>query len=258
MKYKGTLAVALILIAAFIYLSGGSFFIDLGTLYKLAFTANQPLNLLAHMTIHTGYAHLIENLTTFIVFALIAETVLVSADIVIIFFLSGAAAAILFIFLNPNVALIGASAGISGILGNALVLNPKKAIPALILVPLLLSVIILPLATGQYVVFQEKLDEQKKEISTQVVEAEQRGDVNAVKELTQQLVNVEQKKVQQEQGVQFQSTTPSDAAVHGFGALFGILYVFILRQKKLEEGVECYKELYHEILVFFKLESKKK
>lgn len=257
MKFKGTLAIALVLTVAFIYLSGGSFFIDLGTLYKMAFTLDQPWNILAHMTIHTGYAHLVENLTTFVVFALIAEAVLISADIVIIFFLSGASAALLFTFLNPNVALIGASAGISGILGNALVLNPKKAIPALILVPLALSLIILPVATGQYVIFQEKLEEEKEEISTQASQAIASGDINKAKQLTQQLVKVEQKKQQQEQGIQFQSSTPSDAAVHGFGAMFGLLYVFIFRRKNLEEGVERYKELFHEILQMIGLEKKK-
>lgn len=243
-RFLGSVALSAAIVLGYSLLSGFSYFIPIEILYQFAFWTKAPVqNILTHLVIHTGYLHLLENVSMLLVFALVCEAVLVSVDIIAIFLVSAVVAAGLFGLLNPSVALIGSSAGISGLVASGLLVNPKRALPAIIIAPLLIALVVIPVADGSFFLYKIGFEQEAETVSTELEQAVQRGDVQETERLTQELQQVETKRQEIEVGETFQEETPTDALVHAFGAAAGAGYLFVFRRKKLAHGVEEYGRL---------------
>ena len=102
-KFKSTIAICLLIFAAFILLSNAGFFISTNQLLKLALTSFQLENAVHYMLIHVGYKHLAVNLVSFIAFSLVVEFVLGSRHAFAIFWISGIISGMIFVLLNPPI-----------------------------------------------------------------------------------------------------------------------------------------------------------
>ena len=149
----------------------------------------------------------------------------------------------MFIIFNPNTSLIGASAGISGIIGSAFVLKPKQAIVGLIAVAIIVNIVIF----ASQINIDNLLEQKKADISIveqEIIIATEKNDIEKVESLKPLL---DQKKIETfklEEGIRIQSLTPTDTLVHSAGALVGILYLIFFRKKEFVQGLKEYKPLF--------------
>ncbi len=140
----GTTALTLGLLLAYFALSGDTPYIPSSLLYSLSSSLRNPLSLFSYLFVHVGIIHLVGNIIPFILFALVLESTVKSRHVVFVFLFTGALAGLAFALTNPFITLIGASAGISGLMAAAMVLRPKQSIVLLIALPLLVLLVIVP------------------------------------------------------------------------------------------------------------------
>ena len=116
-KFKATIFITLLVLAAFVFFSNATYFIEVQQLLKLGLTSFQLQNAVHYMLIHVGYRHLAVNLVSLIAFSLVVEYCLGSRHAFAVFWISGIISGIIYVLIYPNIALIGSSAGIAGLLG---------------------------------------------------------------------------------------------------------------------------------------------
>ena len=106
----------------------------------------QPLNLLTSMFLHGSWLHLIGNMWFFWIFGNNIEDSMGHARFVVFYLLSGIAAALTQVVMNPTslVPMVGASGAISGIMGAYLVLYPRVRVYALVPLVFVMTTIALP------------------------------------------------------------------------------------------------------------------
>ncbi len=235
---KGSILICLILAFSYFYLSGGSHYIPQESLAALSFSKYAPQNIVFHTLIHTGLYHLLANLATLFLFALVVELALGALDVFIIFLVSEVLAAILFVYLNPNVAMVGASAGISGLLGAAMTANLKRALAAVLIAAVLVQFVLSPFLTITLANYAVGTGEKAITLDREVKDAEASGDLEKAEEKRTEFEGVVKEYGDFESGRQFEVQTSTDAWVHGYGAIFGILYVFIFRREKFRNSLE--------------------
>jgi len=238
LKARGSILICLSLVFSYFYLSGGAHYIPQESLAALAFSRYAPHNIVFHTLIHTGLYHLLANLTTLFLFALVVELSLGALDVFLIFLVSESLAAALFIALNPDVAMVGASAGISGLLGAALTVNLKRGLAAVLIAAVLAQFLLGPLLTMGLAGYVADTGKKAIALNQAVKDAEAGGDLEKAEEKRTELETVEKEYENFESGRQFEVQTTTDAWVHGYGAVFGILYVFLFRREKFIKSIE--------------------
>ncbi len=220
-----TLSISIAIALVYVIFSTKSAFMSQESIYSLGLIAFKFQNIFSYIFAHVGIIHLISNLIPLILFGSILESSreVKARDIFIIFTISGVIAGALFTLFNPSIMLIGASAAISGIIGAAAILQPKKTIICALALPLLPLVIIptIEQSINQSIAVAES---QTKELQQQVEEltAENKTeDAIATNETIQQIQEFQQK---QEQGIAREKATPSDLMVHVYGLILGAVY----------------------------------
>jgi len=239
-----TAALVIAVIAGYLLLSGGNFYIPDAELRAAALrVSSQPIGVLTHLFTHVGILHLLGNLVPLAAFGWVAETRLRRGDVITVFLCAGMVSAALFSIFNPSFLLVGASAGVVGLMGAAVVARPKLSCVALAAVPLLLALVLFPLASAAVELQQTQLAEMQQGLQwnySQLIAQ------NRTEEASQ--VNVSIAQVNQTLGVSVEGRareqkTPTDFSVHLYGALFGVLYVFFVRPKAFRNGVKEFEDL---------------
>jgi len=111
-----------------------------------ALAAPVPLTIFSSMFLHGGLLHLGSNMLYLWIFGNNIEDMLGRARFLIFYFLSGIAAVLLFVAVNPNaqVPMVGASGAVAGILGAYLVAYPRARVLTLIWVFFFVRLVWLP------------------------------------------------------------------------------------------------------------------
>ncbi|MFH0971254.1 MAG: rhomboid family intramembrane serine protease [Candidatus Micrarchaeota archaeon] len=216
-------------------LAAGTPYITDENLDQFALNPAQPLSLISHLFIHVGIFHLIGNLAPLIFFGLALEFALLSADVVLIFLISGMGASFLFAITNPGVPLIGASAGISGMLSAVLLVKPKAALVLLIATPLLISLVFFPAAEFGGKFFEQNLEEKKAVAEQKLTDAVRTNQTpQVIQQINQTLQKTEEQIVVTEEGKEREAETPTDFMVHVYGAIIGGFYVYTFKRQHLK------------------------
>jgi len=236
-KVKASLALFLLLIFVYFFLSGGNVFIPLEKITDYAFSIDSVENIFSFVFVHENLYHLAVNALTLLGYAIIIELIIGSLDVLAIFFFSTIISAMIYVLFYPNTSLIGASTGISGLAASALLLNPKKTVAFTLVLFLGLGLIATPIIFSSIDAEEQEIEQSKVVIEQQLEVAIQQGDVQKQHELTQRRVVVEQQSVDFKASKKFAEATPVDSLIHGIGAFFGLIYVAIFRRKKFLEGI---------------------
>ncbi|MFH1750448.1 MAG: rhomboid family intramembrane serine protease [Candidatus Micrarchaeota archaeon] len=235
----GTALLAIAILATYWSLSASTPYITDSSLGDLALKGGNPFSAITHLFVHVGVFHLIGNLIPLILFGIVLESVVLSADVVLIFLMAGVGASVLFSLVNPLTPLIGASGGISGMLTAVMLIRPKAALALLIGTPLLISFVVFPAVDLGGKFYEDKLDEKKYELSKELAVAvtENRtpqavAQINSSLERTQTQISITQ------EGKKREAQTPSDFLVHIYGAVIGGFYVYFFKRKELKAAEE--------------------
>jgi hypothetical protein len=235
-KFKGTIALTLFILAGYLFLSEFGFFIPQETLQSASFDLSRPLNIFSYTITHAGYIHLLVNIISLLAFAVIVEYYFGTKDLLLIFFISQFIASIIFSALNPHKALIGASAGISGLLGAGIFSKPVKGLAALVLILVSVNFILLPLTNYLFIEHKTSVLETQEEIKSDLNTAIEEGDKNKMEGLSRKLEETTEKITKISDGEQVQKETPTDFLIHGYAGLIGAGYVLLFRKQKIKEG----------------------
>jgi len=235
-RIKATIAITLILFAAYFFFSQGNLFIEKNILLSMSFSAGTPFNIISYMLAHMSIWHLIVNVVSLVLFASIVELALSSKDVAGIFLFSAILTVAFFSFFNPGIALIGASAGVWGIMASGFVLNAKKAVAGLAII-ITLFLFLFPVA--EIVVQQQEnsMVQNNAELETSLVEAIETG--NKEREA---IIAIEKKQVETElkefgESKQLAAGAKIDPFLHSYAAIFGIFYLLLFRRKETEKCV---------------------
>ncbi|MBU1197597.1 rhomboid family intramembrane serine protease [Candidatus Micrarchaeota archaeon] len=246
----GTLILALSLIIVYVLLSQETTYIPSSSLYEYALTNLNPYSYVTHLFVHVGILHFIGNLIPLILFALVFEMAVAWPHVVSVFLFSGILASFIFALTNPFIALIGASAGISGLLGAALALKPKQALVVLLAIPFLLSFIVIPGATYVDDWYAGRLQSDQQRLRNQYATALNASQYNRsaelqmhVQQLNSSLHQTDKKLETTQEGKSREESVPTDLFVHIYGVLAGLLYVYLFRRKQMMASRKEYLEL---------------
>lgn len=246
----GTLVLGVSLVVAYLLLTRGTAYIPDSLLYRYSLSLSVPYTLLTHLFVHVGLFHLVGNLVPLVLFALVLETAVVWYDVVFLFLFSGMLASLLFAFANPFITLVGASAGISGVLSAALVVKPKQTMVLLVALPLLLNFGLVPALTAANDQYQAGLEAQHQAVQTSLQAALNASAHNKSPELAAQVVALNASAQEAAQKVQTtqsgkarEASTPTDLLVHVYGVLAGLLYLYLFRRPALVYGRHDYEEI---------------
>jgi len=233
-----TLALCFVFLGVYFYSSEGALYPNDSMLNQAAFGFPNLGGILFHLFFHVGLLHLFGNLIPFIVFALVIEESLSHQDVFYVFLVSGLVAGFIFSLLNPSTLLVGASAGISGLMAAGTVVNPKKGIPLLLLLPLAVSFIVSPSVTAFSQAAVDSLASQKQSLEDTAAVFEAQNKTVEAQETKEQVKVVEQKIALTVQGQERERKTPTDLVVHAVGAVVGFFFVSLIRKKKFEDGMD--------------------
>lgn len=177
-KFTATFLLVLLLIGVYIYFAKGFYYLDQSTLISFSsFSNTLPFGLVTHFLVHVSPSHLIGNLIFLIVFGLVLENKVSKLDYFLILLASMIVSSFIFILLNPESYLVGASLGIAGIFGAVLALRPVFGITLLLLFFLVSPFLISPFTSF----FKMKTLEQQSSL-----EVEKQSLVSKIKVLNQQ------------------------------------------------------------------------
>jgi membrane associated rhomboid family serine protease len=231
----GTLFLAFTMLIAYFLLAANTPYITENNIDEYALNLVHPYSILTHLFIHVGVYHIIGNLLPLILFGLVLESALLTLDVWFIFLISGTLASLLFALTNPGIPLIGASAGISGMLSSVMLVKPKSALALLIATPLLISFVFFPAADFAGKFYEENLVQKQVVQQQQLVQAVQTNQSEqVVAQLNQTLQTTEQQITITTEGKERESSTPTDFMVHVYGAVIGAFYVYFLKRKSLK------------------------
>ncbi len=235
-RLKATIVIALILIAAYFFFSQGSLFIEKNALLSMSFSAGSPFNIISYMLAHMSIWHLIVNVVSLVLFATVIELALSSRDVAGIFLFSAIFTVAFFSFFNPGIALIGASAGVWGIMAASFILNAKRAVAALAIV-VALFLFLFPAAAIVVEQYEGMMLQQSIELETALANAVETGDQERVAVITVEKIEAEAKLIEFDESKQLAAKTIIDPFLHTYAAIFGIAYLFLFRRKKTEKCI---------------------
>ena len=239
-----TILISLLLISAYFYLSNFTLYSTEKDLLNLSYhISKSPALVIIYMFVHTGVFHLFGNLVPLILFSVILESKAGSKNTFLIFILSGISAAILFSIFEPKYALIGASAAVAGIMGAATTRSPKSAFLLLFLTPILIYYLIFPSIAYVTLSIQSNLRQETINLNSQISNAIKSGDIQKADFLNKSLTNVVAESQKIDSGKRFELETPTSILVHLFGAVFGVIYLYILNKTEFLNGLIEYKKI---------------
>jgi membrane associated rhomboid family serine protease len=245
MKFPyATIVLILFLVGTYFYLSNFSLYSSESQLLELSFhITKDPILVLVYMFVHTGIYHLFGNLTPLILFAFLLEQKTRSKDTLAIFLLSGVSSAIAFSLFEPKFALLGASAAIAGLMGAATARDPKKAFIALILTPFLIYLVVFPTITFTSDTLRQQLTTAQLKSSDELKTAIMMGQTEKAAQLNATVNSLKREVETITEGEKFERETPTSITIHLLGAIFGIIYLYILNKKEFWEGMNEYSRL---------------
>ena len=231
-RAKVSLVFFFALLAAYFFLSGGNLFIPQQAIFSLSFGWGALHNAFFFEFVQKSLFHLTANIVSFLFFALIVELALSGLDVLLVFFFASIASALVFLLLNPSTVLFGSSAGVSGLLGVAAVLSPRKTAAAIIAVVLLLNFLVVPFVSETLKAEEARLQEKQGLLEKDLNRALAGGDKNRVAAIKEQLAEANEKAAKFDLGKLFDAVTGTDFWIHGLGAFFGLAYLFFFRREK--------------------------
>ncbi|MFA4855530.1 MAG: rhomboid family intramembrane serine protease [archaeon] len=236
-RFKATLFLALLLLVSYFWLSQGSLFIGKQLLLQQSFSVFQPWNFFSYMLAHISVWHLAVNVLSLLVFGSIVETALSSRDVLGIFVFCGALTVAFFVLLNPFAALVGASAGSSGIMASALILNIRKSLVALAIVAVLFFAAFQ--ASSFAVQSQEmELARESTELGVALDNAIRAGNAQKSGEIAVEKGNVDAEISEFAESKGLASLVPVDFLIHGYAAVLGAIYLFLFRAGKTRAAIK--------------------
>lgn len=126
----------------YLFLSRNFLFIPGKYLVTYGFELSNPLGVITYSFLHLSPQHVIANMALLLAVGVIAEKKLTFKDYFIIFFASAIIAGITFHLLTPKpTVLVGASSAVSGILAASVFVDFKKAIPAILIFGLFITLV---------------------------------------------------------------------------------------------------------------------
>lgn len=240
----GTFTLTLAILLTYWALSSNTPYIASASLRELALNSGNAYSIITHLFVHVGIFHLIGNLIPLILFGLALEGAILSIDVVLIFLMAGTGASLLFSIINPAIPLIGASAGISGVLSSVMLLRPKMALALLIATPLAISFVVFPALDFAGKFYDQNLAEKKVQLSNELTTAVKLNQTpKVIMQLNQTLQKTEKQIEITQQGKQREASTPSDFLVHVYGAIIGGLYILFFKRKALKESEKEFLEI---------------
>jgi membrane associated rhomboid family serine protease len=227
----GTTFLAVALIISYFVLAGSAFYIDSPSLELLSVSRSLPApGLLSHLFVHVGLEHLVGNIIPLIAFGLLLELESSALELLLVFFFSGLAGGVAFIALNPSSALAGASAGVSGLMGAAVMLAPRRTLLFVAaIMPLLVYILLLPALRYGVELQDSNAREQAQYYAEQASAFSKQGQYAQAEDA---LSRQRQALIQSDaisSGRQRESQAPSDLAVHLVGAVLGAAVIYGLR-----------------------------
>lgn len=236
---KVTLALAAITVLAYIVFSQSLLYIPSSILLQYGFSFDNWIGLIFYSFLHVSPNHLIGNLLLLLFVGTIAEQKLNKKDMTIIYFLSGAAAAITFSLLQQNTVLVGASAAISGLIAAAAVVDIKKFVVSIVAFSLLIFLIGPPLyqySADQIELLRTQtntLQQHLENTSQQLEIAKAQNDTALIQNLSQEfdttyyeLNTTTRAQTNLEEGVDREKRSSTSSLAHVIGAAVGFLYMW--------------------------------
>tara|TARA_Y100000310_G_scaffold327376_1_gene393650 strand:+ start:18148 stop:18942 length:795 start_codon:yes stop_codon:yes gene_type:complete len=247
LKVKGSIALFVILVLSYFFLSNMSVFIPLSKIFSLSFSMSSLENIFSFVFVHENIYHLIANALTVLGYAILVELALGTIDVIAVFVFSTIISALLFTFFNPSVGLIGSSIGMSGLAAASLILDPKRAV-ALTIGLFLAVFLITPVIFSSIDSEGQNIQDEKLVIEQQIQEAVEQGDIEQQKVLVQKKIEIQQKETEFDLSKEFAKATPVNNQIHAFGAFFGMLYLMLFRRKRFNKAV---RNIFHPHFVDF-------
>ena len=238
-----TIALSVTIVAVYFSLSRGTLYIPDEQLIGLSATmATSQIGMLTHIFMHVGILHLLGNLIPLIALGWVAESAIGTRDALAIFLVAGVVGGLAFTLINPTYYLVGASAGLSGLLAAAVLTRPGSSILALIAIPLVLMVL-LPTASWAADAQKTALEQSSVQLSQQVQTLLAENRTAEAAQANASLQTVLEAKNITETGQAREAATPSDATVHVLGGLVGFSWLLAFRKDALREGLQRYRTL---------------
>ncbi len=230
-----TLSLSALLVLFYFVVSGWSaYVVPLSRIYPLGVSGYNLLGSFTYLFMHIGVKHLIGNLIALLVFGFILEQDIRGSHVIGIFIASGVLGGIGYALLNPAVWVIGASAGIAGILVAAAMAEPRNTFIALLLVLYFVPNVILP-ATDSALNYMEEnkiIAAAKAKAGLTELESESGGNYGS-KALSQKMLL--EKKYEQAvssqraltTGRKTEAATPASFEIHAIGGLVAIAFMLL-------------------------------
>ncbi|MFA6049548.1 MAG: rhomboid family intramembrane serine protease [Candidatus Micrarchaeia archaeon] len=239
-----TLALSIAVLGAYFFLSGGNPYISDEAFGPLAAVwGNGAFGVFTHLFLHVGPPHLFGNLLPLLLFGAIVEIAAGSRAALAVFFISGVLSGALFSFLNPGVPLAGASAAVSGLMGAALVSKPRKALVFLLATPVVLQFLVVPAVNYGSSMYSQSVSQQAVQLSQEVKTLVAQNRTAEAVVVSQKLERVEGQAQQVAQGKKREFESETTLSVHLFGAILGVLYLFLFANGALVRGKREYADL---------------
>lgn len=226
---------------AYFYLSGGQLFMSDDVLGTYALQPSQPASFFSYGFVHVGVLHLAGNLVPFLAFAFLAEAV-IGAQLFLVFLLAGVVGGAAFLLFSPGVALVGASAGISGLLGVAFSARPKASAVALLAMPFAVYLLVFPAANALISSQQNFFFERQAFFSEQSEEFEAQNKAVEATVAAEKAAEAQAHAERLSSGESREKSTQTDALVHFVGVIVGFFYVFAFHHEKFVQGATDVRE----------------
>ncbi len=236
-RFRATIALAVILVAAYFLLSQGNLFIEKGLLSQLSFSLAKPLNILSYMVTHLSLWHLAVNIVLLLFFAAIVEQALKWKHVLGIFLFSAIFTVLIFIFINPFAKLAGASAGVWGLMAAAFILDVKKAVLAIVAI----TVLLLLLFSGIGLVVSQReqsLMQRNVEIESALVQAVESGNVERANQLAAEKVVAQREMQNFVESSEEAAEANVDPFLHSYAGILGIVYLLLFRREETMNAVK--------------------
>ncbi len=240
-----TLLLSAVIAGVYFFLSQGAPYIAGEKFFPFAAVTNGDgqAGIFSHMFLHVGLQHLIGNLVPLLLFGAVIEIAVGALDVLAIFLVSGILSGMLFSFLNPGTPLVGASAGIAGLMGGALVVRPRHSLALLLLTPVVLSLAFVPAASVATEQYSQGVSQKAQELSQQIAVLEKQNKTAEAAVVSRELGQVKQREAVFFEGRAREGQAQTSLYVHLFGAILGACYLAAFRKKSLEGGKEEFAKL---------------
>ncbi|MEK6923888.1 MAG: rhomboid family intramembrane serine protease [Candidatus Micrarchaeota archaeon] len=233
----GTALLAVLMLAFHLHLSRGLLYASEAALlpFVLHYTS-LPTSFFTYPFVHAGVLHLAGNLVPFLLFGALLESIAGTAVFLLVFAISALAAGAVFLLASPSVALAGASAGITGVIGAAIVSRPKLTF-LLVLVSLVLAhFTILPLVDNAFNQQVDGFSEARDDLSNLAGVLAERNESEAAVAVAAQAAEAGGNVARLEAGRSLEASAPSDFLAHSVGALVGVAFILFFRKDLAAAG----------------------